>query len=127
MIKRLDHVVLTVKSLEDSLRFYTEVLGMEEMTFGNGRKALAFGNQKINLHEYKREFEPKAAHPTPGSADWCFITSLDPDSLLRHLTALGIAIEEGPVTRTGALGPICSLYIRDPDDSLIELSTYLNE
>ncbi|VXB01222.1 conserved hypothetical protein [Bacillus sp. 349Y] len=127
MIERLDHVVLTVKNVEESLRFYTEVLGMEKMTFGNGRKALAFGNQKINLHEYKREFEPKSAHPTPGSADWCFITSLDPDSLPKHLTALGIAIEEGPVTRTGALGPICSIYIRDPDNNLIELSTYINE
>ncbi|KMK97272.1 VOC family protein [Rossellomorea marisflavi] len=127
MIERLDHVVLTVASMEDSIRFYTEVLGMEEITFGNGRKALAFGDQKINLHEYKREFEPKAAHPTPGSADWCFISSLDPDSLQRHLTALGIAIEEGPVTRTGALGPICSIYIRDPDNNLLELSTYKNE
>lgn len=127
MIERLDHVVLTVASMEDSIRFYTEVLGMEEITFGNGRKALAFGDQKINLHEYKREFNPKAAHPTPGSADWCFISSLDPDSLQRHLTALGIAIEEGPVTRTGALGPICSIYIRDPDNNLLELSTYKNE
>ncbi|WP_445509315.1 VOC family protein [Rossellomorea marisflavi] len=127
MIERLDHVVLTVASMEDSIRFYTEVLGMEEITFGNGRKALAFGDQKINLHEYKREFDPKAAHPTPGSADWCFISSLDPDSLQRHLTALGIAIEEGPVTRTGALGPICSIYIRDPDNNLLELSTYKNE
>ncbi|MHC8522069.1 VOC family protein [Rossellomorea marisflavi] len=127
MIERLDHVVLTVASMEDSIRFYTEILGMEEITFGNGRKALAFGDQKINLHEYKREFEPKAAHPTPGSADWCFISSLDPDSLQRHLTALGIAIEEGPVTRTGALGPICSIYIRDPDNNLLELSTYKNE
>lgn len=127
MIERLDHVVLTVASLEDSIRFYTVVLGMEEITFGNGRKALAFGDQKINLHEYKREFEPKAAHPTPGSSDWCFISSLDPDSLQRHLTALGIAIEEGPVTRTGALGPICSIYIRDPDNNLLELSTYKNE
>ncbi|MFU8689274.1 VOC family protein [Rossellomorea sp. FS2] len=127
MIERLDHVVLTVASMEDSIRFYTVVLGMEEITFGNGRKALAFGDQKINLHEYKREFEPKAAHPTPGSADWCFISSLDPDSLQRHLTALGIAIEEGPVTRTGALGPICSIYIRDPDNNLLELSTYKNE
>ncbi len=127
MIERLDHVVLTVKSIEDSLRFYTEVLGMEEMTFGNGRKALTFGNQKINLHEYKHEFEPKADQPTPGSADWCFIPSLAPDSLLKHLTALGITIEEGPVTRTGALGPICSIYIRDPDNNLIELSTYIDE
>ncbi|WP_370295091.1 VOC family protein [Rossellomorea marisflavi] len=127
MIERLDHVVLTVASMEDSIRFYTEVLGMEEITFGNGRKALAFGDQKINLHEYKHEFKPKAAHPTPGSADWCFISSLDPDSLQRHLTALGIAIEEGPVTRTGALGPICSIYIRDPDNNLLELSTYKNE
>ncbi|UKS63543.1 VOC family protein [Rossellomorea marisflavi] len=127
MSERLDHVVLTVKSIVDSLRFYTEVLGMEEMTFGNGRKALTFGSQKINLHEYKHEFEPKADQPTPGSADWCFITSLDPDSLLKHLTALGITIEEGPVTRTGALGPICSIYIRDPDNNLIELSTYIDE
>ncbi|MGX1264316.1 catechol 2,3-dioxygenase-like lactoylglutathione lyase family enzyme [Rossellomorea marisflavi] len=127
MIERLDHVVLTVTNIEASLQFYTEVLGMKEITFGNDRKALAFGDQKINLHEYKREFEPKAARPTPGSADWCFLTNLDPDSLQTHLTAHGIAIEEGPVTRTGALGPICSIYIRDPDMNLLELSTYKND
>ena len=127
MIERLDHVVLTVTNIEASLQFYTEVLGMKEITFGNDRKALAFGDQKINLHEYKREFEPKAARPTPGSADWCFLTNLDLDSLQTHLIAHGIAIEEGPVTRTGALGPICSIYIRDPDMNLLELSTYKND
>ncbi|WP_342501255.1 VOC family protein [Bacillus sp. FSL W7-1582] len=127
MIRRLDHIVLTVQHMEETIRFYTNVLGMKEETFGEGRKALRFGLQKINLHEAGHEFEPKAAHPHPGSADLCFITDLDIDSLLLHLRKQVVPIEEGPVRRSGALGPIESIYIRDPDMNLIEISRYIEE
>ncbi|AOZ88194.1 VOC family virulence protein [Bacillus xiamenensis] len=127
MIRRLDHIVLTVQHMEETIRFYTTVLGMKEETFGEGRKALRFGLQKINLHEAGHEFEPKAAHPQPGSADLCFITDLDMDSLLLHLRKQVVPIEEGPVKRTGTLGPIESIYIRDPDMNLIEISRYIEE
>jgi len=113
--------------MEDTIRFYTNVLGMKEETFGEGRKALRFGLQKINLHEAGHEFEPKAAHPLPGSHDLCFITDLDMDSLLLHLRKQVVPIEEGPVRRTGTLGPIESVYIRDPDLNLIEISRYIEE
>ncbi|MEC1665048.1 VOC family protein [Bacillus halotolerans] len=125
MIKRLDHLVLTVKSLQETIRFYTSVLGMQEETFGSGRKALRFGNQKINLHETGHEFEPKAQHPLPGSADLCFITDQTIHSLIEHLRKNNVKVEEGPVKRTGALGPIISVYIRDPDQNLIEISEYV--
>lgn len=127
MIRRLDHIVLTVQHMEDTIRFYTNVLGMKEETFGEDRKALRFGLQKINLHEAGHEFEPKAAHPLPGSHDLCFITDLDMDSLLLHLRKQVVPIEEGPVRRTGTLGPIESVYIRDPDLNLIEISRYIEE
>ncbi|VWA44094.1 VOC family protein [Bacillus altitudinis] len=127
MIRRLDHIVLTVQHMEETIRFYTNVLGMKEETFGEGRKALRFGLQKINLHEVGHEFEPKAAYPKPGSADLCFITDLDIDSLLLHLRKQVVPIEEGPVRRSGALGPIESIYIRDPDMNLIEISRYIEE
>ncbi|WP_342502434.1 VOC family protein [Bacillus sp. FSL R5-0397] len=127
MIRRLDHIVLTVQHMEETIRFYTNVLGMKEETFGEGRKALRFGLQKINLHEAGHEFEPKANHPKPGSADLCFITDLDIDSLLLHLRKQVVPIEEGPVRRSGALGPIESIYIRDPDMNLIEISRYIEE
>ncbi|AZV49397.1 MULTISPECIES: VOC family protein [Bacillus] len=125
MIKRLDHLVLTVKSLQETIRFYTSVLGMQEETFGSGRKALRFGNQKINLHEAGHEFEPKAQHPLPGSADLCFITDEPINKVVEHLTKMNVNIEQGPVKRTGALGPIISVYIRDPDQNLVEISEYL--
>ncbi|GLF89595.1 ring-cleaving dioxygenase [Bacillus safensis] len=127
MIRRLDHIVLTVQHMEDTIRFYTNVLGMKEETFGEGRKALRFGLQKINLHEAGHEFEPKAAHPLPGSNDLCFITDLDMDNLLLHLRKQVVPIEEGPVRRNGTLGPIESVYIRDPDLNLIEISRYIEE
>ncbi|PCK22954.1 VOC family virulence protein [Bacillus pumilus] len=127
MIRRLDHIVLTVQHMEETIRFYTNVLGMKEETFGEDRKALRFGLQKINLHEAGHEFEPKAAHPLPGSADLCFITDLDMDDLLLHLRKQVVPIEEGPIERTGALGPIESVYIRDPDMNLIEISRYIEE
>lgn len=126
MIKNLDHLVLTVQDINKAIPFYTTVLGMKEETFGNGRKALLFGNQKINLHEAGNEFEPKARSPLPGSADLCFITELNMDDVINRLENAGISIEEGPVNRTGAMGPIVSVYVRDPDDNLIELSRYLS-
>ncbi|MBT2689832.1 VOC family protein [Bacillus sp. ISL-47] len=121
-IERLDHLVLTVQSIENTCVFYKLVLGMEVITFGEGRKALRFGNQKINLHQKGNEFEPKAHNPLPGSADLCFITKTEISEVMNHLQCCNIAIEEGPVERTGALGPLMSVYIRDPDGNLIEIS-----
>ena len=125
-IDHLDHLVLTVASIEESCDFYARVLGMGVETFGEGRKALTFGNQKINLHRAGREFEPKAERPTPGSADLCFISTTPLDDVIAHLQAEGVAIEEGPVPRTGATGPILSVYFRDPDQNLIEISNVIS-
>lgn len=124
-ISHLDHLVLTVADIEATVDFYTRVLGMQAVTFGEGRKALAFGNQKINLHQAGREFEPKAKRPTPGAADLCFIVATPLDRVIAHLEAQDVAIVEGPVQRTGATGPIRSVYLRDPDRNLIELSNPL--
>ncbi|MER6581314.1 VOC family protein [Nonomuraea sp. NPDC001023] len=124
-IDRLDHLVLTVADVEVAVRFYTTVLGMEAVTFGEGRRALAFGQSKINLHEAGREFEPKAARPVPGSADLCLIVADPVETVMDELARHGVGIEEGPVERTGALGPIRSVYLRDPDGNLVELSNYL--
>jgi catechol 2,3-dioxygenase-like lactoylglutathione lyase family enzyme len=126
-VDRLDHLVLTVKDVAATLSFYTRVLGMEEVTFGAGRKALAFGRQKINLHEAGREFEPKADAPTPGSGDLCFITETPLEEVQAHLEANGIEILLPPSPRTGARGPIISLYLRDPDGNLIEISNDLGK
>ena len=124
-IDHLDHLVLTVASIERSCDFYGRVLGMGIETFAERRKALTFGNQKINLHEAGREFEPKARHPLPGSADLCFIIETPLAEVVSHLRMAGIAIEEGPIQRTGATGPILSVYCRDPDGNLVELSNPL--
>jgi len=124
-IDSLDHLVLTVQDIEASCAFYSRVLGMEVVTFGTGRKALSFGTQKINLHQAGHEFEPKAQRPTPGSADLCFLTSVPLAEVQQQLTACGVALIEGPVRRTGAQGPILSLYFRDPDWNLIEVSNRL--
>ena len=97
---------------------------MEAVAFAGGRRALAFGSQKINLHLAGREFEPKAQRPTPGSADFCLVTTVPLDEVMAHLQACGVAILEGPVARTGATGPIRSVYFRDPDDNLVEVSNY---
>lgn len=118
----LDHLVLTVADVDATVAFYVRVLGMDEVTFGAGRRALAFGAQKINLHAAGREFEPHAAAPTRGSADLCFLTDVPLDEVIAHLRACGVAIEEGPVMRTGATGPIRSVYLLDPDGNLIEVS-----
>lgn len=124
-IDRLDHLVLTVADIERSCAFYQRTLGFEVVTFRGNRKALAYGRQKINLHQAGHEFEPKALKPTPGSADLCFIAATPLDEVIEELRAQGIAIEEGPVDRTGALGPIRSVYFRDPDRNLIEVSNYV--
>ncbi len=123
-IDRLDHLVLTVRSIEATSAFYSRALGMDIVTFGGGRKALAFGAQKINLHEVGREFEPKAHRPTAGSADICLIAAVPLTEAIAHLERCGVAIIEGPVARTGATGAIESVYFRDPDENLIEVSTY---
>ncbi len=121
-LDHLDHLVLTVASVDRSSAFYASALGMRVETFAGGRKALRFGDQKINLHEVGNEFEPKAKTPTPGSGDLCFIAATPLDEAVTHLKRLGIAIEQGPVERTGATGRIRSVYVRDPDGNLIEVS-----
>lgn len=118
-INRLDHLVLTVKDIETTVQFYVSVLGMEKEEFGAGRLALKFGNQKINLHQTGKEFEPKADKPTSGSADLCFITEVTLNEAMNHVRSKGVEIIEGPVSRTGATGPINSFYFRDPDMNLI--------
>jgi len=121
-VARLDHLVLTVASIEASLAFYGGVLGMAVVTFGEGRKALEFGRQKINLHPAGREFEPKAHLPVPGALDLCFIADRPLDQVIARLSEAGARIVEGPVARTGATGKIRSVYLRDPDLNLIEIS-----
>jgi len=122
-VAALDHVVLTIADIGRTCEFYTRALGMRVVRFGEGRVALHFGQQKINLHQSDRTFEPKAKAPTPGSADLCFLLTGTLEEAMGQLQALGIAIETGPVDRTGATGPIRSIYLRDPDGNLIELAT----
>lgn len=126
-IDRLDHLVLTVRDIDATIDFYLRVLGMDAIEFGAGRRALRFGHSKINLHEAGHEFEPKAARPTPGSADLCLIAETPLDTVINELRAHGVPIVEGPVLRTGATGPIRSVYLRDPDDNLIEISNYQDD
>lgn len=123
-VDHLDHLVLTVRDVETTIAFYADVLGMEPVEFGNGRRALAFGNQKINLHPSDAPLEPHAMQPTPGSGDLCFVTPNGPEQVLDNLERRGIAVEEGPVARTGAVGAITSVYFRDPDGNLIEVASY---
>ena len=124
-IESIDHVVLTVRDLERTCDFYRSVLGFEVVTFGGGRKGLQFGRQKLNLHVYGKEFEPKALHPTPGSVDLCFIAATPLDEVQRELREKGIAIEVGPVEKVGAVGKLLSVYVRDPDQNLIEIANYV--
>jgi catechol 2,3-dioxygenase-like lactoylglutathione lyase family enzyme len=123
-IDGVDHIVLTVASIERAVAFYTDVLGMHAEQFGDGRWALHFGTQKFNLHEAGHEFEPKALRPTPGSIDICLVASTPLDEVTGTLRARGVPIVEGPVDRTGARGPMRSVYLRDPDDNLVELCHY---
>ncbi|MFS0919419.1 NUDIX domain-containing protein [Brevibacillus sp. 179-C 1.1 NHS] len=127
MIDRLDHLVLTVKDIEATCHFYEKVLGMKAVTFGDDRRALHFGQQKINLHQIGEEFEPKAKQPMAGSADLCLVTSLPLEQVIQHINACGGHLVEGPVQKTGATGPIRSVYLRDPDDNLIEVSQYISQ
>jgi len=121
-LDRLDHLVLTVRDVAQTCAFYSAVLGMKVLSFEGDRKALGFGSQKINLHEQGHELDPKAFHPVPGSADLCFIMATPLTAILEHLSSRGVTLVAGPVRRVGALGPIDSIYIRDPDGNLLELS-----
>jgi len=123
-IDRIDHVVLTVFDLDRTLDFYSRVLGMEPVTFAGGRRGLAFGRQKLNLHQAGREFEPKALKPAPGAIDLCFISETPLAQVIESLEEHGVAVIAGPVDKTGAMGPIKSVYFRDPDGNLIEVSNY---
>jgi len=123
-VEAIDHIVLTVRDMEAACTFYAQVLGMRVTTFGGGRKALAFGRQKINLHQYGQEIEPKAEKPTPGSADLCFVTPVPVSEVIEHLRVNGVQTIAGPVARTGAVGAIRSVYFRDSDGNLIEVSNY---
>lgn len=124
-IQSIDHLVLTVKDIETSCNFYSKVMDMDIVDFGNGRKALRFGDQKINLHQKGKRFDPKAQNPTCGSADLCFISTTNINEIIVELTAKNIEIIEGPVERVGAIGKLLSIYFRDPDLNLIEVSNYL--
>jgi catechol 2,3-dioxygenase-like lactoylglutathione lyase family enzyme len=125
-LDRLDHLVLTVRDIERTCAFYERVLGMSRQSFAKGRVALHFGDQKINLHPYPSPIDPKAAVPEPGSVDLCFITEAPIDEVVDHLRAQGIEIDVGPRTTAGALGPMTSVYVRDPDGNLIEIANYQN-
>jgi catechol 2,3-dioxygenase-like lactoylglutathione lyase family enzyme len=119
---RLDHIVLTVDSIDATIDFYRRAIGLEVVTFGDGRRALQLGEQKVNLHEAGHELEPKARRPTAGSADFCIVTDEPIADVTERFRRLGIPIEEGPVGRTGALAPLLSIYIRDPDENLVEIA-----
>jgi catechol 2,3-dioxygenase-like lactoylglutathione lyase family enzyme len=123
-IDSIDHVVLTVKDISATCDFYSKVLGMEVVTFGEGRKALTFGSQKINLQQFGRESTLIAEKPTPGSADVCFITSVPVFEVIAHLQSFGVKLIGGPVERNGARGEMMSVYFRDPDLNLVEVSNY---
>lgn len=125
-ITRLDHLVLTVADIEATVAFYTRVLGMSAQTFAGNRRALAFGAQKLNLHPAGHEYEPKAHRPTPGSADLCFLTETPLAEIIAQLDRHQVPVLEGPVRRTGAQGPILSVYFRDPDGNLIEVANSLD-
>ena len=124
-ISHINHLILTVADISATVDFYEKILGMRAISFGSGRIALEFGNQKINLHQLGSEFEPKAQNIQAGSADLCFITTTELSNAMQHVKDHGITIIEGPVKRTGAQGSIISFYFRDPDGNLIEISTYL--
>ena len=121
-VLRIDHIVLTVADVETTIAFYQRVLGMTAVSFGEGRRGLAFGDQKLNLHQAGREFEPKARKPTPGAIDLCFTTDLPLEEVAAHLRRQSIEIEHGPVDKVGARRALRSLYFRDPDGNLIEVA-----
>jgi catechol 2,3-dioxygenase-like lactoylglutathione lyase family enzyme len=124
-IDRIDHIVLTVFDLQRTCDFYSNVLGMKVVTFGEGRTALSFGRQKLNIHVFGKEFEPKALKPSPGSIDLCFVTETPLGEVEAHVRAQGVKIVQGPVPKTGATGAMSSIYVRDPDGNLVEISNYV--
>ena len=126
MITRIDHFVLTVRDLETTLLFYERALGFTRELRPGAPASLKFGAQKINVHESARPFEPKAAHPTPGSADFCLVTAQPIEAAIARLERCGVAVELGPVPRVGAEGPMTSVYFRDPDGNLIEVARYVD-
>ena len=123
-ISRLDHLVLTVRDVSATYAFYGRVLGMEQIEFSEGRTALSFGEQKINLHPADNGYDPKAKIPAPGSGDLCFIAETPIEDVIKHLGECSVEIIEGPVLKTGAIGTLLSVYFRDPDGNLIEVSNY---
>ena len=123
-VDRIDHFVLTVHDIEETCEFYSSVLGMQVITFENCRKALLFGEQKINLHKVGKEVEPKALNPTLGAEDFCLITHIPLEDVIDHIKSRDVDIVDGPVRRTGAMGPIESIYVRDPNGNLVEISNY---
>jgi catechol 2,3-dioxygenase-like lactoylglutathione lyase family enzyme len=126
-VNRIDHLVLTTSDIEQTINFYTTILGMELISVEGGRKSLRFGTQKINLHEAGQEISPHARHPLPGSTDLCFITETSIQQVVEHLHSSGITLLKGPTKRIGATGPLFSIYIQDPDGNLLELSNHLKE
>jgi len=124
MIDHLDHIVLTTRDKDACIRFYTEVLGMRLESFSENRLALHFGSQKINLHPAKNPYSPRAKTALPGTGDLCLIAKTPIANVIEHLKAEGVDILQGPVPKSGATGPITSVYFRDPDDNLIEVSNY---
>jgi catechol 2,3-dioxygenase-like lactoylglutathione lyase family enzyme len=124
VIDHIDHIVLTTRDLQGCIRFYSEVLGMKLEKFSEGRLALKFGQQKINLHEWGKEFEPRAHVAAPGTLDLCFIASVPLEKVIQGLKEKNVPILEGPVKKTGAMGPMLSVYVRDPDLNLVEISVY---
>ncbi len=124
LLERIDHLVLTVRDINKTIQFYSSVLGMSEVDFGENRKALKFGHQKINLHPHPSEIRPQAKQATPGSMDICFVSQSPMDDVIKNLLLHGVKIELGPVQRTGAEGNMTSVYIRDPDENLIEIASY---
>jgi catechol 2,3-dioxygenase-like lactoylglutathione lyase family enzyme len=125
MIDRIDHFVLTVASVDTTCDFYCRVLGVERHSLPDKPTSLTFGRQKISVHQADRVFDPKARHPTPGAADFCLVTTLPIAEFAAHLGFCGVTIEKGPIKRTGAVGPMLSVYFRDPDENLVEVSQYL--
>ena len=127
-VDRLDHLVLTCSDLEVTASWYQRVLGMEREEFGeNRRTALKFGGQKINLHQRGEEAKPNARAAAPGTADLCFISAVGTEDVVEHLRDCSVMVELGPVSRAGALGPMRSVYCRDPDGNLVEIATYLRD
>ena len=126
-ITKLDHLVLTVRDIHATIQFYTSVLGMKQISLTGKRQALQFGNQKINLHQQDDEREPHAAQPTPGSADICFISDISLEQVIEHVQSCGVTIIAGPVPRSGTTGNLLSVYLRDPDGNLVEISNHFED